>query len=106
MSAPYRDAQTEQVIADVWRSVETPDVMEQAAARVHAGMADGKFGAVFPLDDPQPRTVLTGESHEAYAEFTAAAQALEAHQRSATPVLERYKAALAKLSGIAARSGG
>lgn len=91
MSAPYRDAQTEQAIADARGPVETPlDVLES--------LIDHSFDA--------PRTVLTGESHEAFAEFTAAAQALEAHQRAATPVLERYKTALAKLSGIAARSGG
>jgi hypothetical protein len=62
-----------------------------------------------PFDAPtakEPSTVLTGESHTAFTEFSAAAQALEAHQKQGGEVLERYKSALQKLSAIAARSGG
>lgn len=94
MSAPYRDAQTEQAIADAREPVMIP---------IDEGPFDDK--PMLTDEDPvPPRTVLTGESHDAFAEFTAAAQALEAHQRAATPVLERYKVALGKLSAIAARS--
>lgn len=127
MSAPYRDPQTEQAIADARGPVETPDFDDARPVErspddepdpvrvVPVPVYPADFGPAIDLGplptmeqmrDRAPRTVLTGESHEAYAEFTAAAQALEAHQRSATPVLERYKTALAKLSGIAARSGG
>lgn len=105
MSAPYRDAQTEQAIADARARPLRDDPDEADLAR----NAEGPFDDRPDVPEPtaaQASTVLTGESHEAFAEFTAAAQALEAHQRAATPVLERYKTALAKLSGIAARSGG
>lgn len=130
MSAPYRDAQTEQAIADARstakRYIEAAraqggDREADAVAEVLDGPFDDKPD-VF-ADIPSPRsadgvfghgvtakdhacTVLRGESHDAYLEFTAAAQALEAHQREATAVLERYKTALGKLSALAARGGG
>lgn len=121
MRAPYRDAQTERAIADARARLlrDDPNSDEADMARNAEGPFDDKPYAF--ADIPPPRgadfghgvtakdntcTVLRGESHDAFAEFTAAAQALEAHQRAATPVLERYKTALGKLSAIAARGRG
>lgn len=123
-SAPYRDPQTEQAIADARADARARPLRDDP----HSDEADMARNAEGPFDDkpdvyadiPSPRavegvfghgvtakdhacTVLRGESHDAFAEFTAAAQALEAHQRAAAPVLERYKVALGKLSAIAAR---
>lgn len=49
-----------------------------------------------------PSTVLVGAHHDAYQEFVAAAQALEAHHTAGAALTDRYRAALANLSRLAA----
>lgn len=54
--------------------------------------------------DQTDRTVLTGDAHDAYAEFCSAASALESHQKQAAALMERYKTALQRLSEQAAKA--
>lgn len=46
---------------------------------------------------------LVGEEQLAYGEFCAAAAAVAEHQKATGPVMERYRAALARLSEQAAK---
>lgn len=90
-AAARRDAHTEQLIADARSNVETP--------------LEGPFD-----DKPAPPVDLVinleGPSATAYSEFVVAAKALAEHQREGGAVLERYKAALQRLSEVAAKGGG
>jgi phage gp36-like protein len=106
-AARRRDALAEQQIADARGPIETPDLEGPFDDKPDAlGDAMRELDAMIDHRYDAPKTVLTGESHGAFAEFCSAARALEAHQKQGGEVLERYKAALQKLSAIAARSGG
>ena len=51
-----------------------------------------------------PPTLLVGEEQAAYSEFCSAAQALEQHQQQGGPIMERYRAALGRLSAVAGKA--
>jgi len=51
-----------------------------------------------------PSLVLTGDSHTAFTAFGDVCSRLEAHQKAGAALMEEYKARLAKLSEVAARS--
>lgn len=101
-SARLRDAHTEQLIADARSNVETP---LEGPFDDKPALDLGPLPTLEQMADQMPRTVLTGDSHDAYSEFCAAAKALADNQRAAAVVLERYKAALQRLSEAAAKVG-
>lgn len=79
----------------------------QGGDREATAVADAMSPAEGPSDDkPQPTDLvisLEGEGAAAYEEFRLAARDLNAHQVAGPPLLERYRAALARLSAAAVK---
>lgn len=90
-AAIRRDRHTQQLIEDARGPVESPPLESE-------GPFDDK-----PTDLPTIGVSLSGEEAAAYLAFQASAKALAEHNSTGTAVMERYRAALTRLSAAAVK---
>jgi hypothetical protein len=76
------------------------DPTEEAVRRAHAAIGDVQNGA-FPIT----ATILREDDHATFTEFAGICARLEEHQKQGAVLMDEYKAALSKVSSMAARHG-